>query len=134
QPIERLRLIQWTLLACLLAPLVNQLPGMPRWSLAVATNVAEPSEPQRKASTDDVQSKASVHEDAPQTIALQEIRSTEVRSNEPTIKNTPRLDHSFDATPITHRREKRSVSSPAPLAAEQIRTPDFSAPSPPAGE
>ena len=41
QPVERLRLIEWTLLACLFAPLVNHLPGLPRWSLGWLTPTAE---------------------------------------------------------------------------------------------
>ena len=33
QPVRRLRLIELTLLGCLLVPWVNQLPGMPQWFL-----------------------------------------------------------------------------------------------------
>src|SRR5271169_1245901 len=33
QPVRRLRLIELTLLGCLLAPWVNQLPGIPQWFL-----------------------------------------------------------------------------------------------------
>src|SRR6476661_8111739 len=33
QPIERLRLVEWALAACLLAPLAQFIPGLPHWSL-----------------------------------------------------------------------------------------------------
>ena len=42
QQVERLRLIQWAMVACLLAPLANQLPGLPRWSLAWPTTLPQP--------------------------------------------------------------------------------------------
>ena len=35
QPIERLRIIEWTLAGCLVAPLLQQIPGVPRWSLGL---------------------------------------------------------------------------------------------------
>jgi hypothetical protein len=35
QPVERLRIIEWTLAGCLLAPLLQQIPGVPRWSLGL---------------------------------------------------------------------------------------------------
>jgi WD40 repeat protein len=47
QPVERLRIIEWTLAGCLLAPLLQQIPGVPRWSLGLwpRAEVAAADEP-----------------------------------------------------------------------------------------
>ena len=40
QQVERLRLIQWAMVACLLAPLANQLPGFAAMVTRLADNFA----------------------------------------------------------------------------------------------
>src|SRR5262249_45197665 len=37
QPVRRLRLIEVTLIGCLLLPLVYRLPGLPQWSMGLLT-------------------------------------------------------------------------------------------------
>src|SRR3954465_4397016 len=44
QPAERLRLIEWTLVGCLIAPLVHARPGVPRWWLGISTADVDPQE------------------------------------------------------------------------------------------
>jgi beta-lactamase regulating signal transducer with metallopeptidase domain/uncharacterized GH25 family protein len=50
QPIERLRLIEWTLICCLVAPFLQLIPGLPHWSLgwsvAAQSPVSDPDHPQ----------------------------------------------------------------------------------------
>src|SRR5262249_37940971 len=41
EPVRRMRVVTLTLGACLLAPLVALLPGLPRWSLPVWGHVVE---------------------------------------------------------------------------------------------
>src|SRR3954468_7938709 len=64
QPAERLRLIEWTLVACLIAPLLHALPGVPRWSLGIAT--AEVQQPDAGAAKPAAPDRTGAHE--PQAI------------------------------------------------------------------
>ena len=110
--------IQWTMLACLLAPLVNQLPGLPQWSVPVVTSLSQPTERAESAISSDAKPPVIVRNETPATIASQEIIQTESRSSEPTIVLQPIDDRSVDNTPRTHSRTKTFVPSPSPSAGE----------------
>lgn len=131
QPVEYLRIIQWTLLACLLAPLVNQLPGVPRWSLAVATSVSQPIEPETNALPDAAEPKTTVRGETLAIIAPQQIDRTDSPLREPTINKQPTVDQSFDNTPTARSRLEDSASSPS---APSSPVASVSSPSPLAGE
>ena len=118
QPIERLRLIQWTLLACLFAPLVNRLPGLPQWSLAVPTAAPQSTEHVQSAIPDRVIAEPTPREKTLPTTIPHEVAQTESRSSEPTIGVPSNVDQSFDNTPTVRSRVESSASSPSPLVGE----------------
>jgi beta-lactamase regulating signal transducer with metallopeptidase domain/5-hydroxyisourate hydrolase-like protein (transthyretin family)/protocatechuate 3,4-dioxygenase beta subunit len=94
EPVERLRLIQWTLAACLLAPLVNQLPGMPRWSLAWPTTFPQPIEQVNGAVDDQVNSPPVVRDAPNSTFKTQDIPQLpplEQQASEPVNEEFPKL-------------------------------------------
>src|SRR5436190_12224589 len=86
QPIERLRLIQWTLLACLFAPLVNRLPGLPQWSLAVPTAAPQSTEHAQSAIPDSVIAEPTPREEPLPTTIPHEVTQTESHSIEPMMR------------------------------------------------
>lgn len=63
QPVKRLRFIQWALVGCLLAPLVNQLPGMPRWHLGVLKSDATADSAEEAASNEAGSSSSAVSQE-----------------------------------------------------------------------
>jgi beta-lactamase regulating signal transducer with metallopeptidase domain len=131
QPIERLRLIQWTLLACLLAPLANQLPGLPRWSVSMATNLPQPTERAESAISSDAKSPVIVRRETPAVIAPPENIQSESRSSELTIGAQSIAGRSFDNTPIVHSHPENSASSPSVPSSPTV---SVSSPSPSVGE
>ena len=101
QPIERLRLIQWTMLACLLAPLVNQLPGLPQWSLVWPAALPQPIEHTERVVASISNSRPVRRNEQVSARSNPESNSAGGRQIEQPIEVPPKMTESVDRSPAT---------------------------------
>ncbi len=134
QPIERLRLIQWTMLACLLAPLVNQLPGLPQWSFVWPAALPQPIVHTERAVASISNSQPVRRDEQVSARSTPASIPVEERPIEQPIEVPPKMAESVDRSPATSapianrlriRSTKQSTTNPltAIPSAERPQSP-----------
>ena len=129
QPIERLRLIQWTMLACLLAPLVNQLPGLPQWSFVWPTALPQPIEHAERRVASISNSQPISRDEQVSAHSNPELNSAEERPIKQPVEVPPKMAESVDRSPAASAplqidvdpTGKSSKSNPIPAIPSTMR-------------